>query len=257
MTGIHTSAIVDARATVADDVTIGPFAVVGPHVDLASGVVLSPHVVIEGYTQLGRGTTVGVGSVLGSPPQDEKFEGGETWLEIGHDTRIREYSTINRGSSASGRTVVGNRCFIMTYVHIAHDCVIEDDVTIANAVQMAGHVHVGHHAWLGGSTPIHQFVQIGAYAFVGGGSRVPQDVPPFARAAGNPIKLFGPNTVGLDRARFDENTKLEIQHAFRLLFNSDMTTSEAADALRVRSGPLPEIAQLLDFIGRSERGVMV
>ena len=257
MTGIHATAIVHADTTVADDVTIGPFAVVGPNVDLASGVILGPHVVIEGYTRVGPRTTVGVGSVLGSPPQDEKFAGGETWLDIGEDTRIREYSTINRGSNASGRTVVGSRCFVMTYVHIAHDCVVENDVTIANAVQMAGHVHVGQHAWLGGSTPIHQFVRIGAYAFVGGGSRVPQDVPPFARAAGNPIKLLGPNAVGLDRAEFDHDTKAEIQHAFRLLFNSDMTTSEAADALRARSGHVPEIAQLLDFIGRSERGVLV
>lgn len=257
MTGIHATAIIDDDATVADDVSIAPYAVVGPHVTLASGVTIGPHAVIEGYTRVGRGTSVGVGSVLGSPPQDEKFTGGATWLEIGEDTQIREYTTINRGSDASGRTVVGNRCYIMTYVHIAHDCVIEDDVTIANAVQMAGHVHVGHHAWLGGSTPIHQFVRIGAYAFVGGGSRVPQDVPPFARAAGNPIKLFGPNTVGLDRAGFDKDTKLEIQHAFRLLFNSDMTTSDASAALGARSGHVPEIAQLLDFIGRSDRGVLV
>ena len=257
MTRIHPTAIVDHDANVADDVTIGPYAVVGPDVELAPGVAIGAHVVIERYTRLGRGTSVGVGSVLGSPPQDDKFTGGETWLDIGEDTRIREYATINRGSDASGRTVVGSRCFIMTYVHIAHDCVVEDDVTIANAVQMAGHVHVGHHAWLGGSTPIHQFVRIGAYAFVGGGSRVPQDVPPFARAAGNPIKLFGPNSVGLDRAGFDKDTKSEIHHAFRLLFNSDMTTSEASAALGARSGHVPEVAQLLDFIAQPGRGVLV
>ena len=257
MSPIHETAIVDPQAEVDVGVEIGPYAVVGPHVILETGVTIGSHAVIEAFTKIARGTAVGVGSVLGSPPQDDTFDGGETWLQIGMETRIREYTTINRRSHASGRTVVGDRCFLMTYVHIAHDCVIEDDVTIANAVQMVGHVHVGHHAWLGGSTPIHQFVRIGAHAFVGGGSRVPQDVPPFGRAAGNPIKLYGANTVGLERAGFDKSVQREIQRAFRLLFNSDMTTSEAVATLRARPDLDAQVVELLDFIDRSERGVLV
>ena len=257
MSSIHETAIVDAQSEVDSSVKIGPYAVVGPHVSLEAGVQIGAHAVIEPYTRIAQGTSVGVGSVLGSPPQDDTFDGGETWLDIGANTRIREYTTINRGSHATGHTVVGDRCFLMTYVHIGHDCVIEDDVTIANAVQMAGHVHVGHHAWLGGSTPIHQFVRIGAHAFVGGGSRVPQDVPPFGRAAGNPIKLYGANTVGLERAGFDPSVQREIQHAYRLLFNSDMTTSEAAASLRGRPDLEARVVELLDFIDRTERGVLV
>ncbi len=254
---VHPTAVIDNDVRLGANVTVGPFAVIGPSSEIGSGVTIGPHAVIEGFTRVADGCRIGVGTVLGSRPQDRGYDGEPTWLDIGVDTEIREYATVNRGSTASGVTRVGARCYIMSYVHVAHDCVIEDDVTIANAVQLAGHVHIGHHAWLGGSTPVHQFVRIGAHAFVGGGSRVPQDVPPFARAAGNPIRLFGINVVGLKRAGFPSETRLEIQRAFRLLFNSDLTTSEAGHMLRQRAAHVPQVMELVDFVDRSARGVMV
>jgi UDP-N-acetylglucosamine acyltransferase len=145
----------------------------------------------------------------------------------------------------------------MAYVHVAHDCVIEQGVTIANAVQIAGHVYIEAHATIGGSTPIHQFVRIGTHAFVGGGSRVPQDIPPYTRAAGNPLKLYGINTIGLTRAGLSADTRLALKHAYRLLFNSDLTHPEAVDLLRREQPHPPEVERLINFVGRSERGVLV
>ncbi len=254
---IHPSALVDPGTAIDAHVVVGPYAVIGPRVEIGSGTTVGPHVVIECNTMIGRGCSIGAGSVLGGEPQDRKFRNEETWLEIGDETRIREYSTLNRGTAARGRTSVGRRCFIMTYVHIAHDCVIEDDVVLANAVQLAGHVHVESNATIGGSTPVHQFVRIGTHAFIGGGSRLPQDVPPYTRAAGNPFRLYGINTVGLARAGFDPQVRLALKHAYRLLFNSDLTSSEAVDRLRRESGDVAEVMRLVDFVARSERGMLV
>ena len=254
---IHPTAVVAPDAEIDDETQVGPFAVIGPKVAISEGVYIAPHVVIECNTKIGPGCTVGVGSVLGGAPQDRSYQDEETWLEIGAGTLIREYATLNRGSAATGVTTVGQGCFIMSYAHVAHDCVLEDDVTIANGVQLAGHVRVGHDATLGGLTPVHQFVRIGAYAFVGGGSRVPQDVPPYARAAGNPIKLYGLNTVGLCRAGFSRERRLRLKHAFRLLFNSNLTTAEAVDRLKLEAAGEPEIDELIAFVTRSERGVLV
>ncbi len=254
---IHPSALVDPGTEINADVVVGPYTVIGPRVEIGSGTTIGPHVVIECNTAIGRGCSIGAGSVLGGEPQDRKFRNEETWLEIGDETRIREYSTLNRGTAARGRTSVGRRCFIMTYVHIAHDCVIEDDVVLANAVQLAGHVHVESNATIGGSTPVHQFVRIGTHAFIGGGSRLPQDVPPYTRAAGNPFRLYGINTVGLARAGFDPQVRLALKHAYRLLFNSDLTSSEAVDRLRRESGDVAEVMRLVDFVALSERGMLV
>lgn len=255
--GVHQTAIIDPSAQLDEDVAIGPYAVVGPSVRIGRGTTLASHAVVERNTMIGSLCHVGTGSILGGDPQDRKYAGEPTWLEIGDETVIRDYSTINRGSAARGRTSVGRRCFIMTYVHIAHDCVIEDDVTLANAVQLAGHVHVESNATIGGSAPVHQFVRIGTHSFVGGGSRVPQDVPPYTRAAGNPLKLYGVNTIGLTRAGFSPETRLALKHAYRLLFNSDLTHAQARDQLE-REGPQPpEVERLLSFVTRSERGVLV
>jgi UDP-N-acetylglucosamine acyltransferase len=199
---------------------------------------------------------VGAGSILGAAPQDRKFGGTETWLEIGDRTIVREYATLHRGTEARGRTVVGNDCFLMTYVHVAHDCLIEDGVTIANMVQLAGHVTIEAHAAISGICPVHQFVRIGTYAYVGGGSRVPQDVPPYTRAVGDPLKLYGINTVALTRAGFSREVRLALKRAYRLLFNSDLTTSEAIETLRNEAPVIPEVRRLIDFVAQSERGLL-
>jgi UDP-N-acetylglucosamine acyltransferase len=258
MTGrVHPTAIIHPDAALGADIVIGPYAVIGPCVRLGAGTHIGPHVVIERNTRLGERCTVGPGSVLGAAPQDRKYGGEETWLEVGDETVIREYSTLHRGTAATGVTQVGRRCFIMTYVHVAHDCRIEDDVTLANAVQLAGHVLIERHATVSGLCPVHQFVRIGAYAYVGGGSRVPQDVPPYTRAAGTPLKLYGINTIGLTRAGFPPAVRGALKHAYRLLFNSDLTTTEAVERLRRDPEVVDEVAHLVEFVARTERGVLV
>jgi UDP-N-acetylglucosamine acyltransferase len=256
-TEVHPSAIVDPAAELDTQVVVGPFTIIGPRVEVGAGTRISSHVVIERNTRLGEGCTVGTGSVLGGEPQDKKFAQEETWLEVGDETDIREYCTLHRGTSARGKTSVGRGCFIMAYVHIAHDCVIEDRVVLANAVQLAGHVHIEEYASVGGLTPIHQFVRVGTHAFVGGGSRLPQDVPPYTRAAGNPYRLCGINTIGLTRAGFDPEVRLALKHAYRLLFNSNLTPTQAVDQLRRESSAVPEVMRLVDFVASSERGVLV
>jgi UDP-N-acetylglucosamine acyltransferase len=254
---IHRTALIDPTARLGPDVSVGPYAIVGPHVAIGDGCVISAHAILERNVRLGNGVKVGYGSVLGSDPQDLKYKGEETWVEIGDDTIIREYCTVNRGTTATGKTTVGERCFIMTYVHLAHDCAVGNDVILANGIQMAGHVAVDDRAIISGLTPIHQFVRIGTYAFVGGASRVNQDVPPFTKAVGNPVHLYGLNSVGLQRAGFAPDVKLALKRAYRLLFNSDLTVSQGIARARAELPSLAEVETFLRFIEESQRGVLV
>ena len=254
---IHRSALIDPKAKLGEEVSVGPYAIVGPHVSIGEGCVIAAHAVLERNVRLGVGVKVGYGSIIGGDPQDLKYKGEETWVEIGDDTIIREYCTVNRGTRTTGKTTVGERCFIMTYVHLAHDCVVGNDVVLANGVQLAGHVTVGDRAIISGLTPIHQFVRIGTYAFVGGCSRVNQDVPPFSKAVGNPVHLYGLNSVGLQRAGFSADVKLALKRAYRLLFNSDLTVSQGIARARAELPPLPEVETFLRFVEDSQRGVLV
>ena len=254
---IHRTALIDPTAKLGQDVSVGPYAIIGPHVTVAARCAIAAHAVLERNVRLGSGVKVGYGSVIGGDPQDLKYKGEETWVEVGEDTIIRDYCTINRGTTATGKTTVGERCFIMTYVHIAHDCTIGNDVILANGIQMAGHVAVDDRAIVSGLTPIHQFVRIGTYAFVGGGSRVNQDVPPFTKAVGNPVHLYGLNSVGLQRAGFTPDIKLALKRAYRLLFNSDLTVSQGIARARAELPALPEVETFLRFIEESQRGVLV
>lgn len=247
----------DPTADLGPDVSVGPYCVIGPRVTVGERCTIAGHTVIERNTRVADSVRIGYGTVIGSDPQDLKYKGEETWVEIGSGTIIREYCTINRGSTATGKTTIGERCFIMTYVHIAHDCVIGNDVIIANSVQMAGHVTVHDRAIISGLVPIHQFVRIGTYAFVGGGSRVNQDVPPYTKAAGNPVHLYGLNSVGLQRAGFAPEVKLALKRAYRLVFNSDLTVSQGVARARVELPEVPEVETFLQFIEASQRGVMV
>ena len=254
---IHRTALIDPSAQLGAEVTVGPYAIVGPKVTVGDRSTIAAHAVIERNTRLGRGVKVGYGTILGADPQDLKYKGEETWVEIGDDTIIREYCTINRGTPATHKTTVGARCFIMSYVHFAHDCVIGNDVIVANGVQMAGHVSVDDKAIISGLTPIHQFVRIGTYSFVGGGSRVNQDVPPYTKAVGNPVHLYGLNSVGLQRAGFPPETKLALKRAYRLLFNSDLTVSQGIARARTELPAVAEVETFLRFIEESQRGVLV
>jgi len=252
---IHPSALVDPSAELGGDVTVGPFAIVGPNVLVAAGCRIGPRVTLQRNVRLAEDVVIGDGSILGGDPQDLKYRGEETWVEIGAGTIIREYSTINRATSATLKTTVGARCFIMSYVHLAHDCHVGDDVVIANATQCAGHVTIQDHAVLSGLNAVHQFVTIGSYAFVGGGSRVNQDIPPYVKAVGNPMELYGLNTIGLQRAGFSPDTVAALKRAYRLFFNSDLNLSQALERARTELPGFPEIDRFLAFVESSERGV--
>jgi len=254
---IHRTALIDPAAHLATNVMVGPYAIVGPKVTVGEGSQIAAHAVIERDTRIGSEVRIGYGSVLGADPQDLKYRGEETWVEVGDQTTIREYCTINRGTPATGKTVVGKRCFIMTYVHVAHDCVIGDDVILANSIQMAGHVTIDDRAIVSGLVPIHQFVRIGTYAFVGGGSRVNQDVPPYTKAVGNPMHLYGLNSVGLQRAGFGAEVKLALKKAYRLVFNSHLTITQGVARARAEIATITEVETFLRFIEASQRGVLV
>ena len=256
MTGnVHPTAIIDPGAQIGAGVEIGPWVIVGEQVTIGDRCRIGPRARLERNVRLADGVSVGDGSILGGAPQDLKYRGEETWVEIGQDTIIREYSTINRGTSQSCRTTVGERCFIMSYVHLAHDCHIGNEVVIANATQFAGHVTVHDRAVLSGLNAVHQFVTIGTHAFVGGGSRVNQDIPPYVKAVGNPMELYGLNSVGLQRAGFSGDTVAALKRAYRLFFNSEFNLSQALERARADLPAFPEVEHFLAFVASSERGV--
>ncbi len=252
---IHPTAIIDPDAELGEGVEIGPWAMIGPNVIVGDRCRLGPRVRLQRNVRLADDVTVGDGSILGGEPQDLKFKGEETWVEVGAGTIIREYSTVNRATAATFKTVIGSNCFIMTYVHIAHDCHLGDEVVIANATQLAGHVTIHDRAVLSGLNAIHQFVTIGTYAFVGGGSRVNQDIPPYVKAVGNPMELYGLNSIGLQRAGFPGETVSALKRAYRLFFNSDLNLSQALERARSDLPEIPEVEQFLAFVQSSERGV--
>jgi UDP-N-acetylglucosamine acyltransferase len=252
---IHPTAMVDPLAEIGVGVRIGPYAIVGPQVTIGDRCRIGPRATLQKNVLLAEGVSVGDGSILGGDPQDLKYDGEETWVEIGPGTIIREYSTINRATAATFKTTVGARCFIMTYVHLAHDCHVGDDVVIANATQCAGHVTIHDRAVLSGLNAVHQFVTIGTYAFVGGGSRVNQDIPPYVKAVGNPMELYGLNSIGLQRAGLPGETIAALKRAYRLFFNSDLNLSQALERARADLPPLPEVERFLAFVESSERGV--
>ena len=252
---IHPTALVDPGAVLADDVEVGAFAIIGPGCELGEGCVLAPRATLERNVKLGRNVRVGVGSVLGGDPQDLKYRGEETWVEIGDGTVVREYATINRGTTQSFKTTVGRGSFVMSYVHLGHDCHVGDAVILSNAVQLAGHVIVEDRAIISGVSAVHQFARIGRYAFVGGFSRVAKDVPPFLKAVGNPVRLYGLNSVGLQRSGFDPEVVRELKRAYRLLFRSDLNVSQALERARAELQPLPDVVHFLQFIEDSQRGI--
>lgn len=252
---IHPSAVVSCGAP--DSVRIGPGAVVGPRVVLGENVVIGANAVIEGPTTISAGVRVGPGAVLGTAPQDLKFGGEDTTLFIGPRTVIREMANINLGTKASGSTVVGADCFIMAFVHIAHDCRIADGVILANAVNLAGHVAVGRNAVLGGVVPVHQFSRIGELAMIGGGYRVPKDVPPFVLAGGEPLRAVGINTLGLRRHGWSAEQIDDALLAFRRIFRSPGSMNEKVERILAECPETSPAHRMALFISTSERGVIV
>jgi UDP-N-acetylglucosamine acyltransferase len=252
---VHPTAVVSPDAQLGADVEVGAYSIIGEDCKVGDGCVIAPRATLERHVRLGRAVKIGSGSVLGGDPQDLKFEGEVTTVEIGDETVIREYSTINRGTSQSFKTTVGRKSFLMSYVHLAHDCHIGDGVILANGVQLAGHVTVEDRAIISGLTAVHQFARIGRHAFVGGMTRVSQDVPPYLKAVGNPMKLYGLNSVGLRRSNFDEGVMRELKRAYRLLFRSELNVSQAIERARSELTLHPEIEIFLEFVENSQRGV--
>jgi UDP-N-acetylglucosamine acyltransferase len=254
---IHPTAIVHPDAHIGDGTEIGPFAIIGEHCVIGRNCTIAARVSLERNVTLADTVKVGVGTVLGGDPQDLKYKGEHTTVEIGEGTTIREYSTINRGTTQSFKTTVGKNCFLMSYVHLAHDCHIGDGVIISNATQLAGHVTIDEKAILSGLVAVHQFATIGRFSFIGGCSRVSKDVPPFVKAVGNPIKLYGLNVVGLERNGFSEEVRRELKRAYRLFFKSGLNLSQARERAAAELKPLPEIQEFLAFFDRSDRGSVV
>lgn len=252
---IHPTAIVDKRAEIGKDVEIGPWAYVGPHCVIGDGSVIQMRATLEEHVILGPKVTVGIGTVLGGKPQDLKFKGEVTTVEIGEGTTLREYLTINRGTSESFRTTVGKDCFLMSYVHLAHDCHVGDGVIISNGTQLAGHVTVHENAIISGLCAVHQFAKIGRNAFIGGASRISKDIPPFVKAVGNPVQLYGLNSVGLQRTGFSEATIAELKKAYRLFFRSELNVSQALEKASELQ-QFPEVKDFVDFVSASGRGIV-
>ena len=254
---IHPSAIVAPGAKLARGVTVGPYSIIGAEVEVGEGSSIGPHVVIEGRTRIGRNNRIFQFASLGAAPQDKKYAGEPTAVEIGDGNTIREFVTINRGTAQdAGVTRVGDDNWIMAYVHFAHDCQIGSHTIFANACELAGHVHVGDWAILGATTLVHQYVHIGVHSFTGMGTYLPQDLPPFVTAAGNAAKPYGINSEGLKRRGFDAATVNAIKRAYRTLYRSGLGLEEAKQELEAQAAEVAQVRLLLDFLARSSRGIL-
>lgn len=253
---IHPTAIVDETSEVGENVTIGPYSIVRKNAVIENGVEIHAHAVIGEGVILRQNCQVFHGAVVGEVPQDLKFEGEETVTEIGENTVIREYATIHRGTKDRMKTVIGHDCLIMAYVHVAHDCLIGNNVILANAVNLAGHVTIENNATLGGLVPVHQFVRIGQYCFIGGGYRVSKDVPPYILASNEPLSYCGLNSVGLRRKGFSQESRELMKKAYRLIFRSELNRSQALKEIKTEFPQTQEIRNIIEFIEKSKRGLI-
>lgn len=252
---IHPTAIVHPDAELADGVEIGPFTCIAGTVKVGPNTYIAERVSVEGYTTIGADNEIFAGAIIGSRTQDKKFKGGTSYLRIGDRNKIREYVTINPGTKEGTETVIGDDNLLMAYCHVAHDCMIKSHTVLANAATLAGHVVVEDRAIIGGMSAVHQFVRIGKLALIGGCSKVVQDVPPFMIADGHPARVYGLNTVGLDRAGFAKNEKALVRKAFKIIFKSGLTLKNAISELERQGLTSPSITTLIDFLKKSDRGI--
>lgn len=254
---IHPTAIIHEGAILASDVSVGPYSIIGDHVEVGSGTWIGPHVVINGPTRIGQDNKIFQFSSLGEMPQDKKYQGEETRLEIGDRNVIREFCTFNRGTSQDvGVTRVGDDNWIMAYVHLAHDCQVGNHTIFANNAQLAGHVHVEDYAILGGFTVVHQFCHIGGHSITGMGTILFKDIPPYVTAAGHEAQPHGINTEGLKRRGFSSEAILAIKRAYKTLYKSGLTLEQAKLALVEQAKSCVEIQPLIDFLAHSARGII-
>lgn len=258
---IHATAIVSPGAELADDVEVGAYSLIGPNVSIGPGTQVGPHCIIDGHTTIGANNVFYRFCSIGGMPQDKKYKGEPTRLEIGDGNMVREYVTLNTGTTQDvGVTRLGSDNWIMAYVHVAHDCQIGSHTIIANNVQLAGHIHIEDWAILGGSSAVHQFVHIGAHSMVGGASSIRQDVPPYIVGAGDPFRPVGINTEGLKRRGFEADTIAALKEAYKLLYRRNLKVNEAAQAMRSLHDEYPAakdaIEVLAAFLDRPGRGIV-
>jgi UDP-N-acetylglucosamine acyltransferase len=254
---IHPTAVIDRGAELAADVRVGPYSVIGPEVTIAAGAEIGAHVVLEGRTRVGARCRIGHGAIIGGAPQDLKFrEGTPVGVSIGDDSAVREYVTIHRATHEGHDTVVGRHCLVMASSHIAHDCVLGDHVILINYAGLTGHITVEDRVTIGGLTGIHPFSRIGTYAYIGGCSKVTQDVPPFVMVDGAPAVARSVNVVGMRRGGVDAASRRQVQSAFRLLYRSGQAPGAAIKRVKEELGDHPLVARLVEFVEQSRRGIV-
>tara|TARA_Y100000590_G_scaffold382840_1_gene453105 strand:- start:908 stop:1678 length:771 start_codon:yes stop_codon:yes gene_type:complete len=256
MTDIHKTSIISSKAEIDENVSIGPFCIIEDNVSIKKGTIIKPYVHIKSNTLIGENNTIYQGSVLGEIPQDLKYKGEKTNLIIGNNNTIREYCTLNIGTDHLEKTVLGNDCLLMAYVHVAHDCIISDKVILANGVQLGGHVEIQYHATVGGMSPVHQFCKVGKHSFIGGGRVALQDVPPYILATGEPLKYSGINSIGLRRRNFESNTRNLIKKVYKYIYKSKLNTKDALTAIKENIEMTTEVKTIVQFIENSERGII-
>jgi UDP-N-acetylglucosamine acyltransferase len=249
--------VIDPHAELDSSVEVGPGVVIGAKVTIGPGTVIGPYAVIEGETTIGARNRIFQFASIGADPQDLKYHGEPSRLEIGDDNRIREFTTVHRGTEGGGMlTRIGNHVLLMNYVHVAHDCFIGDHSIIANSTELAGHCVLEEWVVTAGMCGVHQFSRIGAHAIVAAGSKVAQDVPPYSMVAGDRARLVGVNSIGLERRGFAPATVTALKSAFRTLFYGKLLRDEAIAQIRAECGTIPEVSHLLEFIANSPRGVV-
>lgn len=257
MSAIHPTAVVHPGAKLAEGVQVGAFTVIGEHVEIDAGTTIGPHVVIEGHTRIGKNNRIFQFNSLGSIPQDKKYKGEPTRLEIGDNNLIRECCTFNTGTVQDiGYTRIGNNNWIMSYVHIAHDTIVGNDTVLANNVQLAGHVHIDDFAILGGFSGVHQFCKVGAHVMVGAGCLLFQDLPPYVMLGGNPAAPHGINSEGLRRRGFSSEAIMAIKRAYKTLYRSGLPLEQAVQQINAQAGEHPELKLFTEFLARSTRGII-
>ncbi|MDP2787514.1 MAG: acyl-ACP--UDP-N-acetylglucosamine O-acyltransferase [Pseudomonadota bacterium] len=257
MAEIHPTALVHPAARLGVDVSVGAYSIIGEHVEIGDGTRIGPHAVITGHTRIGRNNRIFQFVSLGEEPQDKKYAGEPTRLEIGDDNVIREFCTFNTGTvQDAGVTRIGNDNWIMAYVHVAHDCIVGDHTIFANNASLAGHVSVQDYAILGGFTGVHQFCRIGAHVITGIASVIRQDIPPFITVAGSPAAPHGINSEGIKRRGYSVQAVSAIKHAYKTLYKSGLSLSEAQSAIADAAAQQPELQPLADFLAVSGRGII-
>jgi UDP-N-acetylglucosamine acyltransferase len=252
---IHPTALIHPKAFIGDNVGIGPYTIIEDDVEIGGDCEIGPHVLVASGTRVGKGCRIFKGASIGTVPQDLKFGGEKTFLFIGENTTIREFCTMNRGTKATGKTVVGANCLLMAYTHVAHDCRLGNNVVMTNSSQLAGHVHIGNNVRIAGVASIVQFLSVGDYSFVGAYSLVVKDIVPFSMVAPKPLRIVGINKVGLERSGFDEERRRQIRRAYKILFRSGLTKDEALTTLETDFPGNGDIASLAAFV-RASKGLV-